>query len=268
MKARLLLAIVLGILSTNISAQFFFIPVILPTNTQYVSFTCPSRNKLAIEYFQKGSETFKKDVKVSIGYYKDAIMKDSLFCDAYYCLTICYRKTKEYDSALKYIDASLKVNASDFWARKVKGLIYMDKEDYNTSAAYYNKLKIEQPEECVWLYYLSRSLIELNQLDSAKRTTLAMQFLMHQQGYTKSQQVSTYLQSKIAFKKGDFNTALRAYKTIETEYNKDAEFCYYYGLCYLNTEKPNINKAKRLVQKAIKLGYNKVDQNIVKKLNI
>lgn len=165
-----------------------------------MSYTCPTRDKKAYEYMQKGFENINKNIDVAIIYFKGAINKDSMFCDAYDYLSYCFRRNKQYDSALNVINASLRINSSNYWARKTKGFIYMDKKDYNQSAIYFKEQNTKQPNEGIWLYYYTESLIKLNLLDSAQTMTLKMQYVMQQQEGWNSLEISLYLQGKIACK--------------------------------------------------------------------
>jgi tetratricopeptide (TPR) repeat protein len=239
----------------SLSAQFFFIPIIIPGEATYASHACPSRNEKAYDYMLKGIENLNKNnIVISILYFKGAINKDSMFCDAYDYLTICFIKNKQYDSALNSISQSLKINSSNFWALKEKGFIYYwDKKDYNAASLYFNARHLKQADEPVWLFYLSQSLIKLNLLDSAQNMAIQTQLALQKEGNEQSLEISFFLQGQIAYLKHNYSTALRAFERIKSIYKNNSEFCYYYGMSLLNADNPNVKKGNRFIKRAKRL---------------
>ncbi|MBI4645055.1 MAG: hypothetical protein HY738_00295 [Bacteroidia bacterium] len=267
MKIKIYQTILIIFLSADLSAQFFFIPIFVPntSNNTYVRYNCPTRNMVAHQYFENGIEYYDKNIDLSIGSFKEAIENDSLFCDAYDYLAFCFNKNNQLDSALKYIDASLKVNSSNYDAIRTKGFFYMDNKDYNMAARHFYQQHLKQPNEGEWLYYIIRSLIELNLMDSAYNTTKKMEIAYNKQGNENSKDLSLFLQGIIASLKGDYSNAKQMFSSIEESYEWNKEFCYYFGLCHLNGENPKIRKAKKYIRRARKLGYD-VEQSVIDKL--
>jgi tetratricopeptide (TPR) repeat protein len=266
MKKYLTFLFILISLFTNISAQFFFIPIIIPTNQQY--YNCPSKDDLAMDYFQKGLDIYSTNKQLANIYFKGAIKRDSFFCDAYYVLVNSFRSTKDYDSAMKYIDLTLKNNKIDLWAMKIRGILLLNKKDYNLAETYFKDLYDLQPREATWLYYYVQSLIKLNKLDSAWSLTMQMEMLMMQEEGWDSKSLSYYMQGQIAFQRMNYKTAFRAFNEIKSVYRQNSEFCYLYGMTLMRKENPNMNKAKRFIKRAVKLGYGDVETKIREELKI
>lgn len=199
---------------------------------------------------------------------KGAIQCDSFFCDAYYALINTFRSTKEYDSAMKYVDLALQINKVDLWAMKIKGMLYLNKKEYHRASAYFYNLVNMQPREATWLYYYAQSLIKSNKLDSALSITLQMEQMMQQQEGWDSRAISFYLQGQIAFQKEDYQKAFRGFDAIKSTYKRNSEYCYYYGLTFMRKENPDMKKAKRFVKRAFKLGYDEVDAGVKEELGI
>jgi hypothetical protein len=260
MRFKIINLSILVLICSNLSAQFFFLPIIIPGETRYGSHACPSRNEQANDYMLKGIDNLDKNIVVSIMYFKGAIQKDSMFCDAYDYLTICFQKNKQYDSALYYIDKSLKINSSNFWALKRKGFIYYwYKKDYSAASTYFCQQHLKQINEPFWLFYFSQSLIKLNLLDSAQNMALQTQIALQKDENENSLEISLFLQGQIAYLKHNYTSALRAFERIKSIYKNNSEFCYYYGMSLLNADKPNIKKGNRFINKSKKLAFKNED---------
>jgi tetratricopeptide (TPR) repeat protein len=230
MKKEFLVLIALFFISRSVFAQFFFIPIIVP-NT-YVPFSCPPLNQQAYDYYKSGIEKIKsKELEVAIIYFKGSIAKDSLFCDAYEALTYCYRSLNQPKNALDIINLSLKANASNYSAQKTKGyILLMDLKDYDQSANYFLRQSNTHPDNPLWLYYLTESLIGLNMLDSAKTTALKTQMIYQNLNNPDALEYGMYLQGIIAYKEGNYEGAVRGFKLITNNYKNDPEYNCFYGI--------------------------------------
>jgi predicted Zn-dependent protease len=266
MKKYLTLLLFLISLFTKSSAQYFIFPIVIPIYQQY--YNCPSKDSLAMDYFQKGKDYSGTNKVLANVYFKGAIKRDSFFCDAYYALVNSFRSTKDYDSAMKYIDLTLKNNKIDLWALKVKGMLMLNMKDYNQAATYFKALFDQQPREATWLYYYVQSLIKLNKLDSAWSLTMQMETLMRQQEGWDSKSLSYFMQGQIAFQRMNYKTAFRAFDEIKDTYKQNSEFCYLYGVTLMRNENPNMRRAKRYIKRAMKLGYEEVETKIREELKI
>ncbi len=216
---------------------------------------------------QKGIENKNTNTNAALAYFMGAIKVDSLFCDAYDYAAEIFIKKEKYDSALKYINLSLTVNAANRSAGKTKIRLHFILKEYKEAGDFAFARHLKQPDEGLWLYYLAESLFHRDLLDSAKATTLKMQMVMQQQENEFAASTSMYLQGKIFCKMKEYNIAQKALKQVKQEYRKDAEFNYYLGLTYIYGEKPNEKKAKRYIIRAFKKGFI-VPQQIASELNI
>ena len=245
---NLFLTLLLFLLFPAANAQII-IPIIIPTYT-YDYFECKTTDSKALEYFNLGKENMGTNLNISLAYFKGAIKEDSLFCDAYDYTARVFMKKENNDSALKYIDLSLGVNASNQWAGDMKiHLLFLLKE-YEKAGDYAYSRHLKESDEGIWLYYLAESLFERDLLDSAKNITLKMQMVMQKQGNELASVHSMYLQGKIFCKMKEYMIAQRALKKVKSNYRGNAEFNYYLGLTYLYGENPNQKKARKYIKKA------------------
>lgn len=266
MNRKSLLTLVIFLFCINLSAQFFFIPIVIPNNT-YVPFSCPPSNKQAYEYYQQGVQKIKtKELDVAIMYFKGSISKDSLFCDAYEGLAYCYRVKNQPQDALDIINSSLDINASNYSAQKTKGYILLiDLKDFKQSAGYFKNQNKLQPDNPLWLYFLTKSLIGMEMLDSAKAVALKTQMAYQKNEDENAMEIGLYLQGIIAYKEAYYEGAVRAFSYIHNLYKKDPEFLCFYGISLLKINNPDKKRAARLIKKAQKYGY-PVDEEMSKLL--
>lgn len=96
--------------------------------------------------------------------------------------------------------------------------------------------------------------------------TIEMEYIMSQQEDWDSKIASFYLQGKIAYYNQEFEKARKAFRVIKSKYRRNGDFCYHYGLALMKLNEPN--KAKRYINKAIHLGYDDINKDEVKSLNI
>ncbi|NQU34490.1 MAG: hypothetical protein HQ521_14760 [Bacteroidetes bacterium] len=268
MKKLIVTIVLSGLISSSLLGQFFIIPIILPYGNYAPIYQCPTSSSLAKEYIQKGIEKHETNIEASIVYFKAAIAEDSLFCDAYYNLIICLNNSQNYDSALKYVDLAIKINPSKYWVRKTKGLLFMIKNDYESSSKYFAKQIEIQPEDPLWFYYHAISLIELEKFDSARKSAISMEYLLTKADNIYAHSLGLYLQARIKYKQQDFNKALIVFNQIYDDYKNEALYNYYYGVCNLKQDIPNEKKARKHIKKALRKGYTKFDPEIIKNLKI
>ena len=261
----LFLSLLLFLLIPATNAQII-IPIIIPTYT-YDYYVCNTTDTKALEYFQLGTENIGTNLNVSLAYFKGAIKEDSLFCDAYDYTARVFMKKENNDSALKYINLSLGVNAANQWAGNMKIQLLFILKEYEKAGDYAYSRNLKQSDEGKWLYYLAESLFERDLLDSAKNVTLKMQIVMQEQGNELASINSMYLQGKIFCKMKEYNIAQRALREVKEKYHGDAEFNYYLGLTYLYGENPNPKKARKYIKKAFKKDMD-IPQEIVSKLEL
>lgn len=228
-----------------------FIPIIIPAYT-YDYFECNTTDSKALDYFNLGKENMSTNLNVSLAYFKGAIKEDSLFCDAYDYTARVFMKKEKNDSALKYIDLSLGINAANPWAGDMKIHLHFLLKEYEKAGDYAYSRHQKQSDDGQWLYYLAESLFERDLLDSAKNITLKMQMVMQNQGNEYASVQSMYLQGKIFCKMKEYEIAQRALRNVKSKYRSDAEFNYYLGLTYLYSENPNYKKAGKYIKKAFK----------------
>jgi hypothetical protein len=247
------LSIPLMILSFCVKGQVF-IPIIIFTENQSM-YQCPSNDPQALEYFKQGNENRRYNKPLAEVYYKGAIKQDSLFCDAYNNLSLLYLKDQKYDSAWKYIEASLKINSSNPWALETKGQLLLKRKEYEEATDYFYGLSKQQPGKSLWLYYIAESLFQQDLLDSAQFASLKMKFQMANENSYMADKYHYYMLGKIACKRGDYKTAQRTFPYVSEEFSRDAEFNYYYGLSYLRMKKSKLKKARKYIRKACNLGY-------------
>jgi hypothetical protein len=90
----------------------------------------------------------------------------------------------------------------------------MDLKDYDQSANYFLRQSNTHPDNPLWLYYLTESLIGLNMLDSAKTTALKTQMIYQNLNNPDALEYGMYLQGIIAYKEGNYEGAVRGFKLI------------------------------------------------------
>lgn len=258
----------------------FMVPI--GQNNLNISYDCPTNVEKSLKLMEKGFDNINSNIDISIMCFKGAIYNDSLFCDAYDYMAYCYRLKKQPDSALNYINKSLKINNTNIWARKTKGhILFYDLKDYNKSADYYYQESLKQKFEAYWLYNLSESLIKLEMFDSAQVITNRMKIVLEEQEKKvlqntlkikpfKLQPLQTeiestdgwnshalylFLQGKMAFKQKNYVAADRAFNSIKQEFRMIPEFCYMYGMSLLNKNEPEEKTARKYLKKAEEYGF-------------
>jgi tetratricopeptide (TPR) repeat protein len=210
-----------------------FIPIIIPTGpTVSNSWECGTSNPQAKEYIYKGKENFNTNLNASLVYFQGAIKVDSMFCDAYDFVAIIFIKKENYDSAMKYIDASLAVNTANMWARNTKGRLHLTMKEYEKATDYFFTQHTRQPDEGLWLYYLAESLFERDMLDSAKNITLKMQMTVQKQNPDLEVPIGYYIQgiSPDVIKENAIAQTTLPY--VKSDFYKDAVSNYYDGINY------------------------------------
>ncbi len=274
MKINRIILFLCILISADISAQYLYTPFVSPDTYEnfsdsYDTFSCPTKNEKAYECFITGiNNIVGKKMDIAIVYFSGAAKKDSLFCDAYDYLAYCYRKKNEPENALKTMNALLKVDPSNYSAQKLKGdILFFDMKDYNLSAQYFRKQSNDQPNNPEWMFYLTKSMIELNELDTAAILATETEWLYKQKGNLTAPEIGLYLQGIINYKAGNFEEAVKALGKIATVYQEDAEYNYIYGVCLLKLEDPKVKKAKEHIEKAYKYGYD-VEKELVYQLGI
>ena len=226
-------------------------------------------NVEAIRFYKLGYEKFQTatlltsgvnknyyngPMKSAVGYFKEAIKRDSSFCDAYDNLVNCFYLAKQYDSAFRILD--IQRNPS-FHATLAKGVIYYEGlQDYVASEKYFKSLTKEKAT-AIYFYYLAMSQIKLHNLEDAKKSVVDMKTTLKAWGDGWAmEEKSKLLQGVIACKENDFEKAFVQLDRIKKEYNKHPIFCYYYGIAQLNKKSPNKSKGEKNLERAKKLGYN------------
>lgn len=64
MKIQFITLLIVMTFTTKVNAQFFFIPIIIPSHTAY--YNCPSKDNLANEYFKKGIDNYSKNTHLQL----------------------------------------------------------------------------------------------------------------------------------------------------------------------------------------------------------
>lgn len=247
---------------SGLSAQIF-VPVKLPYQSIKKNFVCPTTNESAKKWMKSGIQYMDGNFATAILHYKEALKHDNYLCDAYDLLAYCFRDFKEFDSAMIAVDKSLQINPSNTWARKMKGLLYMDMKEYEKSTTYFKEQFKVEPQESMWLNYMTEALIRMNLLDSAQKCAVSLQQI---NGATSD--LAQFVQAKISFKKKDYATAIAIFEEIEKAYKKNPEYCYYFGASLVNyDDKDNIKKAKKLIKRSMRKGY-EIDKDILKKCGL
>ena len=244
---------ILTILLIQISISSFgqiYIPIFLGSPQ---TLACKPRSKKALKYYKEALYYENKNIYASIEYFKGAIKEDSLFCDAYASLINAYSTTKDYQSALNITDMALKKNSFDMGLVKAKGILLYKLMEYQKASAYFGELIEKQPGNMFWYYYSAESLIKLDLLDSAKVNTIKMETIIHQGYHPDFKVLSYYLQGKIAYHKNEFELAKRAFTMVKSDFKKNGEFCYYYGMTLMH--QGDHKKAKKYLKRSAKRGY-------------
>jgi tetratricopeptide (TPR) repeat protein len=262
MIRKVLLITILFQINISIFGQIF-IPIFLNSPEVYY---CKPQNDKAVAYYERAQDFYETNINISIDYLEGAIKLDSLFCDAYYSLIVAYAQVHDYKNSMKYVNLALKSNSLNPWLIKTKGLLLLKSGKFEKAVEYYNNLIGQQPRNPLWYYYCAESLIELNQLESAKINAIKMETIINQNYNTDLKVLSYYLQGKIAFLNEDFTKALQAFSLIKSDFKRSADFCYYYGMTYL--KKNDKKNAKKYIKKSIKLGYEDVENEVKEMLDL
>lgn len=262
MTKKLLISLLIILFSINSFSQIF-IPIFLNSPQ---TFYCKPQNEKAVTYINRAYDFREKNINISIEYFKGAIEIDSFFCDAYYGAINSFNIICDYENALIYTDLALKNNAFNTELIKTKGRLLYKLKEYKKSSDYYQNLIELQPRNAVWYYYSSESLIKLNLLDSAKVNIIKMETIINQNYNTDLKVLSYYVQGKIAYLNHEYSKALQAFSMVEKEFKKNGEYCYYYGMTFLNQD--DNNKAKKYIKRSIKYGYTEIDEETKKILGL
>lgn len=251
--------------ATQSQAQWIIIPIFYPNTSNPNS--CFTQNNEAREYYRLGNNIKSTNRIAAANYYKQAIILDSLYCDAYYAVIQQYLKLNELDSALKFTELAIDLDRTKDWLLLLKGKLLLMKGEAKRSADHFNSLMQQQTSVPSWIYYHIESLILLNELDSAQKLTIEMEKLQRQQ-YVEYPTESYFLQAKIAFFKKDYQTALKAFELIKFYMKRHEGAYYYFGLTLLNQETPDVEKARKFIKKAKRNKYYNIDPAVLKQLNI
>lgn len=252
-------------LCSKSQAQWIIIPIFYTNaNGQY---NCVTKSSEALKYFKLGNSIRSTNRIAAANYYKQAIIFDGLFCDAYHAVIQQYLKLNELDSALKFTELALNLDKTKDWLLLLKGKLLLQRAEAKASADHFYNLMQLQSTVPSWMYYHIESLIMLNELDSAQKMTIEMEKLLRAQ-YVEYPTESYFLQAKIAFFKNDYKTALKAFELIRFNLKKHEGAYYYYGLTLLKQEIPDGTKARKYIKKASRNHYKGIDPEVLKQLNI
>ena len=249
------------LISLKASSQYF-IPIIIPYNIQ--TFKCNPTNAEARDHYYSGTYHYTDNLTLAMAHFHEAIKYDSLFCDAYFYLIKAYTKLQNYDKAMELNNIVLKNDGMQPWFLIQKGILHLLKHEYKAASDHYYGLIEIQPNNGDWYYYFAESLIKQNLLDSAKKYTMKMEYILNQNGHWDPHIASFYLQGKIMYYKQEYNKAYSALNDIKKNYRRNADFCYHYGLVLFKLDEKK--KALRYIKKAERLGYPELDQSIYSNL--
>lgn len=248
---RLAIITFLFLISTQAISQIYIpIPIFYNLEPKY---NCKPQSEKAKDYYEKSLEFDERSIYSSIELLKGSIKEDSLFCDAYYRLIDKYFKVKDYENAYVYTNLALKINELDISLIGAKGVLIYKLGQYQRSLEYFNQLIGKQPRNYLWYYYSAESLINLNLLDSAKKVTMQLETIIHQGYNPEYKTLSHFLQGKIFYLKGEYDTAKKAFEFCKKKYRKRADFFYYYGMTFYKLG--DHKKAKKYLKKAVITGY-------------
>ena len=228
----LVLSLAIFFLHSVVEAQII-VPILIPAGTAtYNWWECNTHNQQAREYIFIANENFKTNPDVSLVYFQGAIKADSMFCDAYDYVAVLFIKKEDYESAMKYIDASLAINSSNLWARNTKSRLFLTMREYEDAGNFSYSQHMKQPEEGLWLYYLTESLFARDLLDSAKNTALKMQLTIQKQNPEMVAPVTYYMQENNSCTMKENAIARTALLRVRNNFYKDAVNNYYKGFPY------------------------------------
>ncbi|HQF48301.1 MAG TPA: tetratricopeptide repeat protein [Flavobacterium alvei] len=100
-----------------------------------------SKNKKAIEYYNKGLDEVEKDnSQKAVEYFGKAVKEDPEFAFAWDNLGVNYRRLNNYDKAIECYEKSLKIDPKGLMPLQNIALVYQYKGQYDKSIEAYGKL--------------------------------------------------------------------------------------------------------------------------------
>lgn len=202
----------------------------------------------------------------AIKLFKKCLAIDSMSCDAWDELGICYRRSGQPDEAVKCYIRSLHINRENPVPAMNLGFLYLMKRDYLSAAnAYTICLSIDStnPEGYFGLASAAYGLAP-DSMPERTYTYIGKAMERYQKNIARIPADVRLLAAKIAYHAGHYDVASTHIKMVDKFeiFYFDPSYAYYRGLLCLKASPPDKTEARRFFQMAKEKGY-KLDPVVV-----